>query len=148
MKREMKDVHGRDINFASDDTLVITAWSKMAVAKTDGTDLFQVALPKNKSFGRFATSACSERFAVIENRKRGLTIEELDMYGFPSAERIVVYSIPDRRAIYALRVKGASPWPPYESHVNQFALSPDGTLLGVVSDGVLKVYRLSEGNSR
>jgi hypothetical protein len=68
----------------------------------------------------------------LRSQARGLTIEELDMYAFPSAERIVVYSIPDRRVIYALKVKGGSPWPPYESHVNQFALSPTGDLLAVV----------------
>jgi hypothetical protein len=148
MKEAMKDTYRKDLLFVSDDTLIITAWSKIVVAKIAGTDLFQVALPKNKSFGNFVASAGGERFAVIENRKRGLTVEVLDMYAFPSAERIVVYSIPDRRAIYALKVKGASPWPSYESHVNQFALSPDGTLLASVSDGVLKVYRLPDGNSR
>jgi hypothetical protein len=147
MKKEMKDIHRKEMHFSSDDTLVVTAWSKMAVAKIDGTDLFQVALAKNRSFGEVVTSVGGERFAVVENRERGLTIEPLDMYAFPSAERVVVYSIPDRRAIYALKVKGASPWPPYESHVNQFALSPGGNLLAVVSDGVLKVYRLPDGNS-
>jgi len=132
--------------FVNDETLVIEAGHEMAVATVDGALLFRVVLPKNRSFGGDQGSSGGERFAVIVNRQRGLTSPGLDMYAFPSNDRVVVYSIPDRRAIYAVKVKGTSPWAPWEPHVNQLALSPDGTLLAVVSDEILKVYRLPGSN--
>jgi hypothetical protein len=114
----------------------------MAMVSVDGTVLFRRKLPVKQSFGTLATSIRGERFAIIENRLRGLTNEFLDMYPFPSNDRAVIYSIPDRRPIYVVKVSGTSPWSPWDSHVNQLALSPDGTLLAVVSNLTLKVYRL------
>jgi hypothetical protein len=121
--------------------------NKMSVATVDGTQKFQVELPKNRSFGGVATSIGGERFAVIENRQRGVTSAPLDMYAFPSNDRAVVYSITDRRAIYAVRVRGISPWTPWEDHVNQLAVSADGTLLAVITDGTLRVYQLPDDNA-
>jgi hypothetical protein len=120
----------------------------MAVVEVDGKVLFHARLPKKRSFGRPVRSSGGERFAIIENSLRGLTNETLDMYAFPSNDRIVVYSIPDRRAIYAVKVKGTSPGAPWEIHRNRVALSPDGVLLAVVSDRVLRVYRLPDLKSR
>ncbi len=128
--------------FVNDGTLAIELGNRMLVAKADGTLLFQVRLPERRSFGTVATSSGGERFAVIENRSRGLRSELLDMYPFASNDRVVVYSISDRRDIYAVRVRGTSPWTPWDFHTNQLALSPDGVLLAVISDGRLKVYRL------
>lgn len=142
LDKRTKDSKSKSALFVNDGTLVIEAVNELAVARVDGTMLFHVDLPKGRSFGWPVTSSGGNRFAVIENRLRGLTNEALDMYAFPSNDRVVVYSIPDRRAIYAVRVKGESPWPPWKRHVNRLALSPDGALLGVVSDGILKVYRL------
>jgi hypothetical protein len=118
----------------------------MAVATVDGALLFRVILEKNRSFGSTLASSGGEKFAVIENRQRGITDPGLDMYAFASNYRVVVYSVPDRRAVYAVKVEGTSPWSPWERHVNQLALSPDGALLAVVSDEILKVYRLPGSN--
>ncbi len=128
--------------FVDDQTLVIHANNEMAVVSVDGTVLFQRKLPEKHTFGTLVTSSRGGRFAIIENRQRGLTNEPLDMYAFPSNDRAVVYSIPDRRPIYAVKLNGTSPWSPWDPHVNQLALSPDGTLLAVVSSLTLKVYRL------
>jgi hypothetical protein len=129
--------------FVNDETLVVNAWWEIAVARVDGTLLFRVELPKKRSFSGPIASGGRERFAVIENRQRGLTSPGLDMYAFQSNDRVIVYSIPERRAIYAVKVKGASPWPiSWEPHVNQLSLSPDGALLAIVSDELLRVYRL------
>jgi hypothetical protein len=147
LDRQMKDFKLKFPIFVNDETLVIKAGNEMAVVGVDGKVLFQVGLPQKRSFGRLVRSSGGERFAIIENRLRGLTNETLDMYAFPSNDRIVVYSIPDRRAIYAVKVKGTSPWVPWAIHGNQMALSSDGVLLAVVSDGVLKVYRLPDANS-
>jgi hypothetical protein len=126
--------------FANDDTLIVEG-NLLAVATVQGAVLFTVGLPK----GRFVVSAIpsgGDRFAAIEDRMRGLRSEPLDMYPFQSDDRVVVYSISGRRAIYALKLEGTSPWTPWAIHANDVAISPDGNLLAVVSDGVLKVYGL------
>ncbi|HEV1993882.1 MAG TPA: hypothetical protein VGR03_06100 [Candidatus Acidoferrum sp.] len=134
--------------FVNDRLLVIEAWNEMAAVDVDGQVLFQVRLPKKRSFGQPTRSTGGGRFAIIENRQRGVTNQALDMYAFASNDRVVVFSIPDRRAIYAVGVKGRSPWAPWEAHRNYVALSPDGALLAVAAGGLLKVYRLPERNSR
>jgi hypothetical protein len=116
----------------------------MLVVAADGTQLFHVELGKKRSVEGAVTSVGGERFAVIEDKERGLTSQPLDISAFPSNDRAVVYSIPDHRAIYSVKVKGTSPWPPWEAHTNQLALSPDGTLLAVITDGILRIYRLPE----
>jgi hypothetical protein len=146
LDKQMKDFKLKSPLFVNDGTLVIEAGNELAVVEVDGRVLFQVRLPKKRSFGRAVRSSESQRFAIMENMQRGLTNEKLDMYAFPSNDRVVVYSIPDSRAIYAVKLKGKSPWAPWEIHRNQVALSPDGVLLAVVSDGVLKVYRLPGPN--
>lgn len=132
--------------FVSDRTLVIEARNKMAVATVDAEELFRMELPNNRSFGEVVPSG-GDRFAVMENRLRGLRNEFLDMYPFDSNDRVVVFSIADRRAIYAVRVKGMSPWRPQNVTTDPLALSPDGILLAVIADGILKVYWLPSGNS-
>jgi hypothetical protein len=131
-----------ELRFVNDEMLVAMVGNKMAVVKVGGTSVFQTQLAKKESFGPLATSIGGQRFAVMENRERGLQSTSLDMYPFASNDRIVVYSIPDRRAIFVVKVKGRSPWTPWHGPVNQFALSPDGTLLAVVCDDILSVYRL------
>jgi hypothetical protein len=145
--KQMNDFKPKSPFFLNDGVLVIEAGNEMAVADVSGEVLFQVRLPKKRSFGRPVRSTGGERFAIMENRQRGLTYEPFDMYAFPSNDRVVVYSIPDRLAIYAVGVKGKSPWAPSEAHRNYLALSPDGALLAVVTDGLLKVYQLP-ANSR
>jgi len=146
LDKQLKDFKLNASVFVNDRTLVIEEGNELAVVEVDGRVLFQVRLPKKRSFGRPIRSSGGQRFAIIENVQRGLTNETLDMYAFPSNDRAVVYSIPDSRAIYAAKLKGQSPWVPWEIHRNQVALSPDGVLLAVVSDGMLKVYRLPDPN--
>lgn len=155
MSKEMNEIVLRglaNIAFADDETIVIKARTSMSVFDMKGSALFDVTLPKKQGFNYsepiITSSVGGERFAVIEDRQRGLTSEPLDMYSFLSNDRVVVYSIPDRRPIFVLKVKGSSPWPPWRVHLNSLALSPDGTLLAVVSDDVLKVYRLPGSKSR
>jgi hypothetical protein len=114
----------------------------MAVTDVDATVIFKVQLTKNRLFGNVASSRSGERFAIMEDTLRGIQSEPLDMYPFASADQIVVYSIPDRRAIYSVKVEGRSPWTPWKGHLNLFALSPEGTLLAVICDDILRVYSL------
>jgi len=128
--------------FVSDETMLIEARNKMAVVAVDSTELFQMELPKNRSFGEARSSTDGDRFAVMENRLRGIRNEFLDMYPFDSNDRAVVFSIANRRAIYAVKVNGISPWRPLLDQNDPFALSPDGTLLAVRFNGILTIYRL------
>jgi hypothetical protein len=132
--------------FINNDNLVVGS-RRTAVGTVDGAQLFRVELPKKRSVEGMVTSSGGERFAVIEDRERGLTSEPLDMGAFPSNDRAVVYSIPDRHAIYSVKVKGTSPWPPWEIHTNRLALSADGALLAVIDGANLKVYRLPVSDS-
>jgi hypothetical protein len=79
---------------------------------------------------------------MIEDRFRGIRSEPLDMYPFTANDQASVYSIKDRRGIFSIKLKGTSPWTPWDIHDNYLALSPDGTSLAVLSDGVLKLYQL------
>jgi outer membrane protein assembly factor BamB len=130
------------VAFVGDDVLAIGAKNQVAVTTTDGKILFKVSAPDRDIALSFATSLGGARFAGIEGKLRGLRSEPLDMYPFVAQDRVVVYSIPDRRAIYAVNVKGTSPWAPWAPHFNHVALSPEGALLTIVSDDVLRVYRL------
>lgn len=135
------------LRFVDDETLAVTVANKMTVVTVGGNPVFRSELAKNEVFGELTseslvTSTDSRRFAVMENRLRGWQSAFLDMYHIRANDRIVVYSIPDRRAVYAVKVRGTSPWTPWHDRRNQFALSQDGTLLAVVCDDVLRVYRL------
>jgi hypothetical protein len=129
------------VSFVGDDVLTIGS-NVTTVATVSGEELFQITLPKGHYLLPPVTSAGGERFAVIEGQLRGLTSEPPDMYPFPSHDRALVYSIKDRRAIFSLKLKGTSPWTPWNIHDDVLAFSPDGTSLAVLSDSLLTVYTL------
>ena len=138
-----------NIRFVNDDTVVITTPEELETTNTDGSELFHVKLPKDRSFDALTVATTGgRRFAVIENRQRGVSNERLDLYAFPANDRIVVFDISERRPVYALKVEGRSPWSPSKVPSNSMALSPDGSVLALVSDGVLTLHRVSVGNSR
>jgi hypothetical protein len=128
--------------FVNDRVVVISTGNAMAVTDVDANVIFKVQLTKNRLFGNVASSRTGERFAVMEDTLRGIQSAPLDMYPFASADQIVVYSIPDHRAIYSVKVEGRSPWTPWKGHLNLFALSPEGTLLALICDDILRVYSL------
>jgi hypothetical protein len=115
----------------------------MAVATVDGSVLFQVKFPNDRSLQNSLPVVASEggRFALMEKRELRTNVA-LDVGQWWADDEIIVYDISDRRAIFALKVKGISPWPSSTEHTNEFALSPDGDRLAVVSDGILKIYKL------
>jgi hypothetical protein len=135
--------------FVNEDTFAIFEGDTLTFAKTEGAVLFQKKLPKEHEFSSYlpAASRDSDRFAVMETRQRGITYSNLDMSSYQADDEIVVFSLSERRAIFALRVTGNSPWLPLIEHHNTFALSPDGSLLAVVSDGILRVYKLPESGA-
>jgi hypothetical protein len=129
--------------FLSDELLAIEQ-NDTTVATVRGDVLFQIESPKGHFLFTEIPSAGGERFAATEGQFRGLTSGPLDMYPFLSDDRVLVYSIKDRRAIFSLKLNGTSPWTPWDTHVNSVALPPNGTSLAVLSDTLLTVYVLSD----
>jgi len=134
--------------FVDDSTLVLRTRNGLAVVTTEGNPLFHVNLESNQLIGETAIPSGGQRFAVVRMRMRGVTNEVLDMYAFPSDDQVIVYSLLERKAIYARKVKGTSPWPPFTEHRNRLAISSDGALLAVFEDGILSVYQLPPPKSR
>jgi hypothetical protein len=129
--------------FVNDDTFVICRMNEIAVAKVDGAVLVQSNLPEDISCDNSlpVTSIDGSRFAIMENKE--LKADEFfDMGPFWTDDKIVVYDISERRAIFAVKVNGTGQWAWSHTHSNEFALSPDGDRLAVVSDGILRIYKL------
>lgn len=125
-----------------DSKLLLNTRNGMALVTTDGTLLFHIDLKMNQRLGQTACSAGGLRFAVVQMKMRGVTNETLDMYAFPSDDKVIVYDLLEQKSIFEREVKGTSPWPPFMTHRNQLAISSDGTLLAVLDNGELSVYQL------
>jgi hypothetical protein len=138
------------IGFVNDEVVAILPPHELIVKNIRGNELFSLKSPKTNlfaySWSNSATSWGGQRFAVILGHLRGLRIETLDMYPFLSDDRVVVYSLSEKKAIFSVKVKGLSPWPQWgwSSHPvwNRIVLSPNGLLLAISSDQGLKIYSL------
>jgi hypothetical protein len=137
-----KQSYNREVRFLNDSALLVRTKEGVSVYATDGSILFTLTLPKDRFVGQIVTSTGGERFAIIADRMRGLTNQQLDMYPFQTNDSVFVYSIPEQRIISEVKIKGTSPWTPWNWHSNQVALSPDGTLLAIESSDTLKIYKL------
>jgi hypothetical protein len=104
--------------------------------------LLQARLPENGRFGPAARASANGRFATAEQRMRGVTSDFWDLSAFPADDRVVVFDLVRRQAIFAVKVDGNSPWPPFHQHKNRIALSQNGDLLAILSDEVLNIYPL------
>ena len=135
-------------SFLSDELLAITQSSTTTIATIGGEVMFQIKSPKGHFLVTPIPSGGGERFAVIEYRLRGLRSEPLDMYPSRADDRMFVYSIKDRGAVFSLKLEGMSPWMPWNAHINSVALPPKGTSLAVLSDALLTVYGLPEDEAR
>jgi len=129
--------------FLNNETLASVCGDELLIQTVDGLKLFRQSIPEHGLFFHAwpttATSAGGERFAVILDRMRGINNPNLDLYSFRANDRVVVFSIPRRGAIFSVKLIGSSPW---FSHYlwNSIALSPDGLLLGIVSSEGVRVY--------
>jgi hypothetical protein len=128
-------------SFVSNDVLAIGS-TVTTMVTVRGELLSEIKLHEGHYLLTPQPSAAGEVFAVMEERSRGLRSEPLDMYPFGSDDRALVYSVKDRRAIFSLKLKGTSPWMPWNIHEHLLAVSPDGRSVAVLSDSLLTVYTL------
>jgi hypothetical protein len=136
-----KVVHG-SFGFLNDTTLTARASlhsQSILVSTIEGKTLFTMSQPKEQEFGSIITSRGGQYFGAVEERFRGLTIEQLDMYAFPSPDQFVVYSLSDLKEIFRVKVESISPWYP-KRLVQKYAISPDGKLVAVMTNGVIRSY--------
>jgi hypothetical protein len=149
--QDSKPARGTTYGFVNQDALVGFPAHELVLETVGGTELFRSTVPEADlymaSWSTSATSIKGERFAVVLDRLRGLRNEYLDMYPFQSEDRVIVYGIRQRAAIFSVKIKGLSPWPrptfePSRPVFNRIALSPDGRMLGIVSDEGVRVYAL------
>jgi hypothetical protein len=136
--------------FVNDVTVAAFSGPQLALETVEGVELLNTTLPEDNLFlptwSATATSTGGERFAVILDRLRGIKSPTLDLYPVPSEDRVVVYSVSKRSAIYSVKLRGTSWWVAQTHPVwNVIALSPDGQLLGIVSDEGVRVYVLPSG---
>lgn len=132
--------------FVGNSRLVLRSENGLVVTTTAGNLLFPIDLETNQRFGQTACSSGGHRFAVVQMKMRGVANERLDLYPFPSDDKVIVYDLLQQKAIYEREVKGSSPWPPFTQHRNRLAVSSDGLLLAVLDNGELSVYQLPVSN--
>jgi hypothetical protein len=126
--------------FLSNDLLAL--WSPhefRVVPKTGGDILLKATFREDEWLGRpFQPSADGKRFAVtVWAHKGGSAFLDIDYHSV--LKRIVVYDLPSRQAVYTLDAKQQK-----VKNVSAVALSPNGSLLAILIDGVVQVYRVPE----
>lgn len=122
----------------SDSLVLLLGHDELKVIRTDGQQLFDEKLPYETQWigGPFAPSANGQRFAVPIYRPKG-GWPSLDISPKMMLDKIVVYDIGLRGPVYSLDEKKSKIT---SSSLAGIALSPNGSELAVLADGILKVY--------
>ena len=124
--------------FVSNDVLALLMPHELSVVpRTGGDALLKASFHDDEWLGRpLHPSADGQRFAVtVWAHKGGNAFFDIDSHSV--LKRIVVYDLPSSRAVYTLDAKQRK-----IKNVSGVALSPDGSLLAVLTDGVVEVYRV------
>jgi len=109
------------------------------VPKAGGDPLLRVAFHDDDWLGHpLYPSADGARFAATVWAHKGGS-EFFDIGSQSVLKRVVVYDIPSRQAVYTLDAKQQK-----MRNVSGIALSPDGSLLAVSTEGLVRVYQLPE----
>jgi hypothetical protein len=119
------------------------AENRMYFLSASGELLFSEGCPKGDLF-HAGFSADGRRLALQVFKAKGGS-SFLDIAPHDVLARVMVYDIPSRRWVYGLDAKkqGIKMLP--ERWQTELALSPEGSLLGLITqDGVLELYRLPE----
>jgi hypothetical protein len=111
---------------------------ELKLISTTGEVLFTQAFRQNEGvgWGRLRSSPDGRRFAMpLWQYKGGSAL--LDIASREVLKSIVVFDIPSRRWVYTLDAKEQK-----IKTVDGLALSPDGALMAILTDGIVQVYRL------
>ncbi len=118
---------------------LLALWSPhefRVVPKTGGDTLLKASFREDEWLGSYP-SADGKRFAVtVSTHKGGSAFFDIDYHSV--LKRIEIYDIPNPHPVYTLDTKLQK-----IKTVSGVALSPDGSLLAIVTDGVVEVYQLS-----
>src|SRR5216684_4426486 len=122
--------HSRQMELLGVETLaILSSWTEERAASATFMGILSISDHWLAGYCGEPTELCLRRF-------------DKGWQPFHPNGRALVYGIKDRRNIFSLKMKGTSPWTPWDVHDNYLALSPNGTHLAVLSDGVLKIYPL------
>jgi len=127
-----------DPEFVSNDVLaLVMPHAFRLVPKTGGDAILKVSFRDDEWLGRpLHPSADGKRLAVtVWEHKGGSAL--LDISSHSVLKRIVVYDLRDRQAVFTLDAKQQK-----IKHVSGVVLSPDGTLVAILTDGILEVYQV------
>ena len=124
--------------FLSDEVLALWMSHSLSVMpKAGGDPLLTASFHDDEWVGRpFYPSSDGNRFAVtVWAHKGGSVLFDIDYH--IALKRIVVYDLPSREALFTLDAKQQK-----IKNVSGVALSPNGSLMGILTDGVVEVYQL------
>jgi hypothetical protein len=125
--------------FISNDVLAMRGAHTLSLLPAEGGPTLLVErLPEDEWIGPrgLRASADGKRLAVaVYVHKGGSTVLDIDYHNV--LKRIVVFDIPSRRWVYTLEAKKQK-----IKTISGLALSPDGALVAILTDGVVQVYRL------
>jgi len=120
--------------FVSNDTILISSEHKFLLLRTDGSTSLLDDQPSSMSAeSKIAVARSSSKAAVsLAHFSGGVFDGQLRR----KKTNIVVYNVQTRNALSSLRIV------PDPQFAYDFALSPDGSMLAVMTDSHLRVYRL------
>lgn len=125
--------------FLSNELLALSTFRGLMLIRSDGTIAFITKFKEDEELGRsLSTSANGRRFAVQQYVNKGGSAL-LDISSHSVFRRIVVFDVPTRQWIYNLEAKSQN-----IRTLPAFALSPDGSLMAILTDGVVRVYSLPQ----
>lgn len=107
------------------------------VSKTGGDPLLKINFRDDEWLGRsLYPSSDGSRFVVtVWAHKGGSAFLDVDYHSV--LKRIVVYDLPSRQAVFTLDAKQQK-----IKNVSGVALSPDGSMMAIMTDGVVEVYQI------
>ncbi len=124
--------------FLSNEMLALSMPHGLSVLpKTGGDALLKTTLRDDEWLGRsLYPSSDGRRFAVtVWSHKGGSALLDIDYHSV--LKRIEIYDVPNPHPVYALDAKQQR-----IKDVSGVALSPDGSLMAILTDGVVELYRV------
>ena len=132
--------------FINNEVLAVVSVGKLRLIRAaDGGELLEKQFNDGgpgRGYRGLSASANGRRFAAgIWGSKGGSAL--LDISAHPVFKRIMVFDIPSGQWVYTLDAKKQK-----IKSISALALSPNGSLLAILTDGVVEVYRIPPSSVR